>query len=314
MSPRDFHTLLRILLNTKLSNYVKDLVFLVLSFFATIFLVSLIDLNRDIIPDFIKFIKNEAYWPLSFSLGRVIIWIFVFLFLTWVWNLLKWKNKAGSYRFTLKSWPNDWIIQGGSVVKQNPPSLLVQMSESGCLLKKCIWKNFKMKFQMKFLMDEFKEDSRYNMRYLGVLLRALNLDSYYMLELIVEEGTLYAKPHVRYLGDWELINLVPVCKIDTNNFIKVKIEAKKGEKVELSINGESLYQWILPTHVDINFKVNKNGDGKKNSEEVNLLSESKLGDSDIIPEIPFRNNFGMIGFRAYPGQGAIIRSLQVDPI
>lgn len=33
-----------------------------------------------------------------------------------------------------------------------------------------------------------------------------------------------------------------------------------------------------------------------------------------VREIPFRLDYGMVGFRAYPGEGAIIRGLKIKPL
>ncbi|MBI3385569.1 hypothetical protein HY031_00625 [Candidatus Gottesmanbacteria bacterium] len=82
------------------------------------------------------------------------------------------------------------------------------MSTSGCLLKDYLWRDFEMNFDMKYLLDEKRDTKEYSMRYLGIIFGAENLDSYYMLELIVEAGKLYLKPHVRYQGNWEIVDLV----------------------------------------------------------------------------------------------------------
>lgn len=79
----------------------------------------------------------------------------------------------------------------------------------------------------------------------------------------------------------------------------------------ISIDGVGDYKWHLPTHVDINLiedGIKKNQNGTSESQDDFSAKTSSL------PEIEFRESFGMIGFRAHLYQGADIKELTIDAL
>ena len=104
-----------------------------------------------------NFIPNESYWPISFSILRFLIWIFIFIFLKEILERLKISYKlktSTTYSLTENNWSKDWIYNGKTKILNYPLRIRVCSSRAGCLLKKKIWKNFKMDFKMHFLKNE----------------------------------------------------------------------------------------------------------------------------------------------------------------
>lgn len=141
-------------------------------------------------------------------------------------------------------------------------------------------------------------------KYIGLVFKAVDLDNYFMLEIIEEEGRIYAKPHTRYLGMWEIMSVDQVGEVGDNQDLSVNLEVKEN-KVSLEIDHVGSYEWVLPTHVDINHIE----DGvKKGKTATDAEASSK---TPILPEVEFKDIAGMIGFRAHLDQGAEIESLTV---
>ena len=283
-----------LLLKFKITDYLQELVILLISFVIVSLLSSIISLPI-----------KENYWPLNSLTLRFVIWILLFLFLNEIWGEGKSFLKRGrKYIFRYNDFPDKWVFHGGVVAEANPSRLIVKMSNSGCLLKEYLWKDFEMKFDMKFLADVSNESGL--VRSLGVIFRAENLDSYFMLEIIIHNGKLYLKPHVRLRGNWEIIDLQEKGSMGTKDFIRIKITVT-DQVCKIYINDNKFYEWILPKGVDTYRDV-----ASGNSEPS--VDKERVGTSKIVPEIKFRDKHGMIGFRAYPQQGAIIQNLRVKSI
>ncbi len=221
--------------------------------------------------------------------------------------------KDSKYEFKHGDWPNKWVFNGKTEILSGIDQLYVKSSRAGCLLKTHLWKNFRMTFEMKF------EPSL--MQYRGIVFRADDLDNYFMLEIfrdhlgssddkqIWESGI---KPHVRYKGGWEIIWPEKYNQLDFSDFEQVALEALE-DTVTLFYKQQPLFKWVLPTYVDVNhveagFKSVMKDDTK---EKVDIIGKNV---TRVVQEIPFRLNYGMVGFRAHPGQGAIIRDLKVEPL
>lgn len=67
----------------------------------------------------------------------------------------------------------------------------------------------------------------------------------------------------------------------------------------------------MPTHVDVFYRESGVQISDENQEKENDKGKKV---AEHVQEIPFRNELGMIGFRAYPGQGAIIRGLKIKSL
>ena len=112
------------------------------------------------------------------------------------------------------------------------------------------------------------------------------------------------KPHVRYRGGWDVIwPHIKSNALSSDEYIGIVLEVKDNT-ASLYVNNHLELTWILPTHVDVMY--------------MEATSEKKPDqaspDEKYVQEIPFRLQFGMIGFRAHPGQGAIVRGLKVEAL
>jgi hypothetical protein len=242
-------------------------------------------------------------------LAFLILLVFLFISFKTIWqsiiNLLK-KNKI--YKFRSQDWPNEWIFNG-RIGLENSTDLHIQYSRAGCLLKNYLWKDFKMTFEMKF--------ADYQLKHVGILFRAEDLDNYFMLEVTQDspfrkdnsgKNTTGLVPHVRYQGGWEEMGLEMNSSFNFSEFVKVKLEVK-NDTLSFYYKDKLVFNWILPTHVDVMYK--ESGIQQSNTTFSNVVNKETF---IYVKEIPFRCNSGMVGFRAYPGQGAIIRGLKVQPI
>jgi hypothetical protein len=220
-------------------------------------------------------------------------------------------NKDKVYRFNSKDWPNKWIFNGKSELTDNA-YLFVKSSRAGCLLKNYYWKDFRMNFEMKFDTNSFR-----NQKVIGLIFRAEDLDNYFMIEI---GEKCYRKNDrngdasglqslVRYKGGWEGTCVEESKKpFDFSNFTKVSLEVK-DDTATLFLKGEPILNWIMPTHVDVN---HVESGVKDNSEKTkDIIGGAFTGH---VQRIPFRLKYGMVGFRAYMSQGAIIRSLKIESL
>lgn len=239
-------------------------------------------------------ILSYGYIPLNKPVIEIITWVVVFFCLRTVSNFLK---RGLDYHFVFNDWPKKWMFHGLNGIQANPAGLIIQHSRSGCLLKNYLWRNFEMEFELRFLPKQEPFDQS-----IGILFRAVNLDTYFMLEIHNrdKENSIYIKPHVRIDGFWEVIEDRKVgVGIDANDFLKLKLEVI-DRIATLFINGKSIYEWLLPTHADLYENLNtRSSDNKQTSEAA------------TVPNISFLNRYGMLGFRADWGQGAIIKSLRI---
>lgn len=230
--------------------------------------------------------------------------ILAFILLESFWRLFESLDKRNkTYKFRSQDWPSEWIFNGATE-PNSVSELFVKSSRAGCLLENYIWKNFKMTFEMKFLDDLYK--------HVGIIFRAVDLDNYFMLEIMQDSpyhGTPGGgnksgiKPHVRYSGGWELMYFEEKKDFDFSDFVKVVLEVEKNT-VYLYCKDALIFVWILPTHVDVNHM-------EAGVKQNNITESTGKTATEVVKRILFRENYGMIGFRGHPGQGAIIRGLKI---
>lgn len=278
---------------------------------------------------FSKYLPDEKSWLVPFSILVPIVWILTFVLLKeLVERFIDYTKRGTFYNLTVQSWYKDWIYNGKSKMILDPVRLRVNSSRAGCLLKKYLWKDFKMNFHMKFFNLE-EDDIKFNYGdpCVGVVFRAVNLENYFMLEIRkravkvkienkeTEEHQITIKPHVRYFGMWETMSEEFIKKIDIDpGWFKVDLIVRDKDII-LSLENIGDYKWFLPTHVDINHiedgirKNNNSGSEPENKSDVDFATKTQL-----LPEIEFKEAFGMIGFRAHLDQGADIKELTIKSI
>lgn len=252
----------------------------------------------------ILFIKSipDTVISITFLLYLVVLYLMLIeLFEFGRKRYLEFKNNR--YVFRNRDWPERWLFSGIPEIIGNS-ELLVKWTRAGCLLKDYSWKNFRMKCKVKFLPKENYDQT------VGLVFRAENLDNYFMIELSNKHKNI--KPHVRYKGGWDILQ--PVFKdYEYKDYFSVVLELKE-DTAFLFIDEQLEYTWILPTHVDVIYR--ESGVGASSHDQDQEKKESDKGKrvAEHVQEIPFRTISGMIGFRAHPGQGAIIKGLRIEPL
>lgn len=243
-----------------------------------------------------------------------VVAFFFFLALIFVLtkNLRKWfmylHRSNCVYEFKNQDWPNEWIFNGKTEPLTKIDQLHVKSSRAGCLLKNYRWKNLRMTFDMQFAKSRTRP-----MQNVGLIFRAGDLDNYFMLEVFQDnafdaQNITGLKPHVRFHGGWELMDIEEK-PLDFLVFTKVILEVK-GDIVTFFYKDQPIFKWILPTHVDVNH-IEAGFKQKEDSNQKDILGKEI---AKSVQEIPFRLAYGMVGFRAHPGQGAIIKNLKIEPL
>lgn len=201
--------------------------------------------------------------------------------------------------------PDSWKFNGGSRFKTEV--LVINSSRAGCLLENCYWKNFNMSFEVKF-----EENSIQKQKLFGVIFRAKDLDNYFMMEIGCrpEKDIKAIKPHVRFKGGWEELAMKKIDRFDFSPetvFRKFKLRVI-GSTVDLDYEGEEVFSWELPTHVDVNHY--ESGV----SEERNEEKRDMFLYQGHVQKIPFRLDYGLVGFRSHWNHApAIIKNLIIKP-
>lgn len=277
-------------------------------------------LPTNIVIQWLYFSYFHKWWPwldispLTLDVIKIIIWVVSYLVLKsfWKWSKTQYSlivpskysfNTSSGDRLNTKKFIKDWSYQGNVLVDNN--SMLISNSNSGCLIKPVprflgisrIWKNFVAEIEFSFP----KQQEPFT-NYFGIIFRARNFEDYLMAEFVSDNNFLIFRPHIRFGGDWD----APMLNIDKNRFqssgsiIKLKIEAV-NEVVLIYINNNYAFEWIVPSHVEPWLKQH----AKKDGDEVIKT---------IIPELYFRNQAGMFGFRCYGNQRVLITSLKLEGI
>lgn len=223
---------------------------------------------------------------------------------------------------------DDLIFQGW--LEERNKMIRITNSGSGFLFKKLWLKNFTVEFEFNFEKLEtsavqgiFNEDQgvqiklhRFN--YLGFLFRAQSLEDYFMIAMAINVNIddynrkrnknvfpLTVTPHIRVGGKWEIFGGQQIGRgvnALVNGFNKVRMTVKDA-KFLLEINNER-FEWNLPT----NFSNELTGDTPQETAKVNLPGDKN------VSRISFRTNYGMIGFRAWKAEHALIKNILVKKV
>ncbi len=200
------------------------------------------------------------------------------------------------YEFESHHWPSKWEYQGNIRLGEDKNSLFITDSNSGGILKNYYWKNVNISFDCKFQVG--KDGT------LGIIFRAKNLSDYFMIQINNKERRI--TPHIRISGLWET-NEEPTYDppLTVARFYKITLQAV-NENVKLFIDGNQTLDWNIPTNSDIKLT--------KILNRLSMEEDSQKADNSLVPRIDFRNQYGQIGFRSFPGESAIIKNLIVRRI
>jgi len=273
---------------------------------------------------FLSWFKSLNLYDFPFGIPGVfsgiilfIVLIFSIIIFLWLWEWIKekillptraiFKNKINSIPRISK-----WIFQGSLKIVGN--SLEITASDSGCLIKDYLYKNFIISFNLKIL----------NGGRAGIVFRAQDLENYLMLQIELQDGFKFPDgtvgtriydiiPHIRFLGNWETFNIAPEPYHPTS----LKYISEKGLLINLEVkdcrailtiksnNEGEEFQWDIPTHTESNILRHQI---EKSEEKIDAL------EGKFIPKIWFRNKYGRIGFRAYAWEKARISDLKIEKI
>ncbi|MEK7573153.1 MAG: hypothetical protein AAB531_01885 [Patescibacteria group bacterium] len=265
--------------------------------------------------------NGYEFFPVSFSLLKIAIWIFLFLLTRWVLGkrattiLSELFKDKYSFNFskekdilTEERLVKEWILQGNVFVSED--GLIISNSNSGCLIRprfifSRIWKNFTAKIEIEFTtqLHDINNGNNFN-NILGILFRAQNFDDYFMIEINYINKHIVVRPHIRVGGNFDAPELNPDFNsypIDLSENMHLNIELVVREnKATLYVNGdrESPLIWILPDYA-----------------EPRLIQHAggvvKDGSKTLISEVYFKKWAGMFGFRNYPNELALVKSLKI---
>lgn len=300
MNIRENLTDLFFLLRFKIDNnfLIRILMPAIVAFILTTFIFSL---NiAQFLPQLPYWFVDSNLWPFPMWVIKLAVWVFIFMVVVLtIDKIYEFKKRGKNYAFDCEKFYLDWIFNGRPTVISNPCTLRIRTTRAGCLLKKYLWRNFTMSFQMRFV-DGLEKN-------VGIIFRAQSLEDYFMLEIIQTETAVYIKPHIREKGAWEIMLKEKISRPIFGRFTQVMLSVY-NEKITLDLAGENQFEWHLPTHVDINHV--EEGTSRSGSSPNDELNKAE----NIIPKIYFRKSYGMIGFRAHLFQGAEIRGLTIQAI
>jgi len=213
---------------------------------------------------------------------------------------------------------NNLDIQGRVI--NDKKSLKFTSSAAGILINEKFWKNFKAVFDLYF--DGLKESQEIERgklfisknNYAGFIFRAQDLNNYFMISFGIKDGFVIITPHLKLNGIWEVfysdyykstLNGLENAKLKFDiSVLDTKMDLKVYRKdVEDKILYE--YTWLLPNK----FKGNYEDDNTQKTQQIEgQQSESVFGASN---NIPFRMDYGMIGFRAYGDEHFVVEDLVI---
>jgi hypothetical protein len=130
-----------------------------------------------------------------------------------------------------KSVRDDWIGKGTFAFRREQKSFEINNSDPGFVYSKCLdWKDYRVTF-----------DFRIGNRCVGVIVRAINLSNYAMLQ-ITPEGI---NPHIRVNGGWAKIWRVPGqpkdgCDGESNLVISPVLAVGKEYNCELTCRDSTI--------------------------------------------------------------------------
>lgn len=298
------------IINLRINEYKSDLFLLIISGLVSNYLLYALSPVKTQLLSLLYLPNTYAIFPLPYPIIELSTWVVLFLiirsipiklntFLSSVFkNTYQFDSSNKEESMTSERFIKEWILQGSAVAHKG--AILVSNSNSGCLIKnkwfQRSWKDFTATIEVSFPKQQ---DSRFERR-IGVIFRAQNYEDYLMLEFYHDQDDqLKFRPHVRYRGNWD----APFLDIDlymhkvTTSDIKLTIKVKNNLVTVDVNNDKSKFIWIIPTHIEVNL-VQKT--------QTDTLSKT------TVPELYFRNNAGMFGFRTFGNQFALIKSLSIQ--
>lgn len=308
------------LIGLNVKEYVWDFLLLgITGLFSNLVIYFVFDFVRPQLLSSIGLPLRYDVFPLTLSAVKVATWIIFFLLIRWISgkrvatflsclfkNHYSFDNTRLDNKLTEERVSREWNFQGNLAVKNS--GLLIFNSNSGSFIKprwivNRSWKDFKATMKIVFLDQKNEVGFK---KILGIAFRAQSFDDYFLLEVVYceEHGYLAIRPHVRIGGNFDApelnadINTYPK-KLKENEMVRLDLEVK-GDRAVLYINENHKKPliWLLPSYVEPRLIQHTSGGAKDNSKTA-------------ITQIYFRGRTGMFGFRNYPNELALIKSLEI---
>lgn len=201
------------------------------------------------------------------------------------------RYKEKSFIYSALTWRSDktkWIGYGDFDLSKAKGSFMLTNADPGFIYSNCLnWTNYFIEF-----------DFQIGTNCLGVILRAVNLSNYIMLQVT----TSGIRPHIRINGGWAVWEAKQV-NLDNNlsldKWYHAKITCENSEIfIQLYDNNQKIFDrvWKMPTG--------------------NLVFNFKKDEKDPGVNIPFPINleFGSAGFRNFGYEKAFIKSVLIQKI
>lgn len=241
---------------------------------------------------------------LVFTVSWWMLQVFIPFFIDFAKQVASWSPFSQILYLRPKNDLSNLIWQGGITVVDSL-NLSIAQTDRGVFFKNIFWKNFIAFYDFKFeklipkrgLPNEKRVESKNpKENFLGFIFRAQDFDNYFMLQIGVEvddtgNKKVFFRPHIRINGEWEVDHREVRHPFHINKYNQVKCIVNDVELV-LELNDVILGTWSLPTHSN-----------KKKEKEKYTFGDTSL--------IPFRDAYGMIGFRSSHGENAMVKDIKI---
>jgi len=239
----------------------------------------------DIIASILAVVLAGLQFSIFLSVVVIVIYLFVIIYLR--------SREKDFYFIPLDDRKNkdDWIGTGKFEYSRISESFLITQSDPGYIYSKCLnWSDYRYKFDFKIRKS-----------CLGVVLRAVNLSNYVMMQ-INQAGI---RPHLRINGGWNVweaaaAGLVFDKKLAKEKWYTCELTCDKDViNIRIFYNKELLFdeEWIIPVG--------------------NIVFSFPRGPGDPQPvNIPFPINleYGSAGFRNSGDEKALIKNVLIEKI
>lgn len=295
-------------------------------------------------------IVPESFYPIITVLYVLYI-VWAALVLKRIFYFFYYKKRAPQERYSVtfdESLSN--VIFQGNVQIIDKKTIALTNSDPGVLIEKgplnfLVWRNFEANFLFNFYNEKLNESlkeslewrldivdnqlreipTKYWVNYLGFIFRAQNLNNYFMISVGVKldrqldkqghiplADEILLTPHIRLDGRWEALTQTKIYVRDfrLHDFHKFNCRLKEN-RLELWLELEKPFNkhkteistWHLPT----NFREGKPIENGRREESEDIFSKD-------ASRIPFHNYYGMIGFRCYNNEYAVVKNITIKAL
>lgn len=232
---------------------------------------------------FIYYDKHKVYLLISIFLVLILLIVIIYLRL---------KEKDFYFiSFQSRNHKKYWMGKGDFDYSQSEKSFFITHSSEGLIFSKCLnWSNYQVTFKFKIIN-----------KCIGIVLRAVNLSNYVMLQCNPEG----INPHVKINALWFIqrysdkdVKLDFSKPLSRDKWYKCVFACENRIiKIIILENKKIIFnrEWIIPDVKTFTFKEREDGDEKQMVLPVNL-------------------DYGTVGFRNYGSEKALIKDFLIEKI